>query len=76
MTLAKDVDVSIRLDPSSHKHTEFIAFHRDQNWIPSENTNNKQELYCSRMTRLYNPQGLFVQGSTSFFTLEPTSLRE
>ena len=52
-----------------YKQTEFIAFHRDQNSYLHDN--NKTTLFCSRITRSYNPHGKYVQGSTSFFTLQP-----
>jgi hypothetical protein len=69
ITLAKDSSLSD--SGKQHKHSEFIVFHKERGLINTTD-NQRPELYCSRMTRLYDSRGLFVQGSTSFLTLQPS----
>jgi hypothetical protein len=50
--------------------TEFALFQKLKS-SPSEDSESGKDLYCSRITRLYNDDGTLNQGATSFFTLQP-----
>jgi hypothetical protein len=50
--------------------TEFALFQKSKA-ASTEDSENGKDLYCSRITRLYNDDGTLAQGATSFFTLQP-----
>lgn len=50
--------------------TEFALFQKSKDGSDDDVENGK-DIYCSRITRLYNDDGNLSQGSTSFFYLKP-----
>lgn len=55
--------------------TEFALFQKSKE-TSIEDSENGKDLYCSRITRLYNDDGTLAQGATSFFTLQPMAPME
>lgn len=55
--------------------TEFALFQKLKS-ASSKDIESGKDLYCSRITRLYDDDGTLNQGATSFFTLQPMAPME